>query len=88
MQRYNTKVQTSFRLGKKMAVAYGIFQGAAELASYISVLLVIISGSIIILDGDISKGTLTSYLLYTLVVAHAIGAFSHKFGDLMRASGL
>jgi len=85
--RYGQRVMEAFGLGKLMSFASGTVQGAAELASYISVLLVIGYGSSLVADGELADSLLFSYVIYTVYVAHALGAFSHQSGDFMRAVG-
>jgi ABC-type multidrug transport system fused ATPase/permease subunit len=71
--RYNERVEGAFVLGKKMALLFGVFQGGAELSAYISIVLVVVYGTLLTLSDELSKGDLTAYLLYQIVVAHALG---------------
>ena len=38
-------------------------------------------------QGEINFGEITAFLLYTIYVAHALGAFSTQGGEFMRAVG-
>jgi len=85
--RYSQAVDDSYALAAKRAGAYGVFQGIAGFAAYGAIALVVWYGSRLVLDGTMTMGDLTAYLLYTLTVAMSLGALSGLWGDLMRATG-
>eukprot|EP00026_Physarum_polycephalum_P005532 Phypoly_transcript_05567.p1 GENE.Phypoly_transcript_05567~~Phypoly_transcript_05567.p1 ORF type:complete len:604 (+),score=103.38 Phypoly_transcript_05567:30-1841(+) len=85
--RYKSRIDVSFRLGRKMARVYCAIQGGAELATYTIILLVVWYGSVLMISDELDQTTLTSFLLYALTVAHAIGALSNHLGDMTRAVG-
>lgn len=85
--KYQSRIDHSFHLGRRMARVYSSVQGGAELSSYTIILLVVWYGSILMLDNELDATTLTSFLLYALTVAHAIGALSNHLGDMTRAVG-
>lgn len=85
--KYQSRIDVSFRLGRRMARVYAIVQGGAELSTYIVILLVVWYGAVLMINGELDATTLTSFLLYALTVAHAIGAVSNHMGDMSRAVG-
>ncbi len=85
--RYAEKVQESYELAAKRALAYGAFQGALGFAGYAAVALVVWFGGAMVVEGTMTIGELTSFLFYTLLVAMSLGALSGLYGDFMKASG-
>lgn len=86
-QRYSDAVQRSYRLAAKRALAYGGFNGTAGFAGYAALALVLWRGGHQVLDGAMTVGDLTAFLLYTFTVAMSIGALSNLYGDFMKATG-
>eukprot|EP00455_Lapot_gusevi_P057506 TRINITY_DN9817_c0_g1_i2.p1 TRINITY_DN9817_c0_g1~~TRINITY_DN9817_c0_g1_i2.p1 ORF type:complete len:391 (-),score=112.37 TRINITY_DN9817_c0_g1_i2:42-1124(-) len=70
-----------------MAWYYGLFIALMGLIGSGAMILVLWYGASLVLDGTLSSGVLTSFLLYTLTVGFALAGFSGLFGDLMRAVG-
>ncbi len=85
--RYTAAVDDSYQLAAKRALAYGLFQGVAGFAGYAALALVVWYGGRMVLDATMSVGDLTAFLLYTLMVAVALGSLSSLYGDFMRAAG-
>ena len=84
MARPSTTATPSQRSGR---FAYGLFQGVAGFGAYAAVALVVWFGGRMVLDGALTMGELTSFLLYTLTIAFSLGALSGLWGDFMRAAG-
>ncbi len=85
--RYAARVDESFQLGRTLALTYGAFQGAMGFAAYASIALVLWYGGGLVMDGGMSVGDLTAFMLYTLFLAFALGGLSGLFGDFNRALG-
>jgi ATP-binding cassette subfamily B protein len=85
--RYGAAVQRSYDLAAKRALAMGVFNGFIGFAGYGTIALVVWYGGRMVLDGAMSSGELTAFLLYTLMVAFSMSALANLFGDFMRASG-
>eukprot|EP01028_Stygiella_incarcerata_P014405 TRINITY_DN954_c0_g1_i1.p1 TRINITY_DN954_c0_g1~~TRINITY_DN954_c0_g1_i1.p1 ORF type:complete len:635 (+),score=192.94 TRINITY_DN954_c0_g1_i1:104-2008(+) len=73
-----------YSIGKRLSVAWGSFQGTTEWIAYAGVLVVLWYGAKKAKDNDITKGELLSFLLFTVITAHAMGGISHVLGDLFR----
>jgi len=86
-ERYDKNVQYSFELARRRAKATAIFGGAASFAAYGAIALVFWYGSRMVVQQQISIGELTAFILYTLIVAVAIGTLSSLWTDFMRAVG-
>ncbi|MCB9672229.1 MAG: ATP-binding cassette domain-containing protein [Alphaproteobacteria bacterium] len=85
--RYREAVDRSYALAAKRALAMGVFNGFIGFAGYGSIAAVVWYGGRLVLDGRMSSGELTAFLLYTLMVAFSTSALANLFGDFMRASG-
>ncbi len=87
LERYATRVNEALSMGRQMGLAYGSFQGAASFAAFGSISLVLWYGGHRVMSGELSVGTLTSFLLYTFYLAFSLGALSGLYGDYQRAVG-
>uniref|UniRef100_A0A0K6S6H4 Uncharacterized protein n=1 Tax=Chromera velia CCMP2878 TaxID=1169474 RepID=A0A0K6S6H4_9ALVE len=85
--RYNGKVDAAYKLGVKQAWYYGGFSGVVGLVAYLAIALVLWYGGKLVISGEMSPGTLTSFLFYTLYVAIAVGGLGDLFSQLMKAVG-
>lgn len=54
---------------------------------YIAIAVVVWYGGRLVLDGAMTAGDLTQFLLYTLLVAVSVGALGSLYGDFMKARG-
>ena len=86
-KRYGVKVQHSFELAKSRAKASSVFFAAASFAAYAAVALVFWYGGRLVVRGAMTVGGLTSFLVYTLLVAFALGALADLWADFMKALG-
>lgn len=85
--RYRGAVEHSFRLASTRALASGVFQAVAGFGGFGAMALVVWYGGHLVIDGHMSLGALTAFLLYTLSVAFGLGALSGLYGDFMKAIG-
>ena len=85
--RYSAAVERSFEFAKKRIVAGGTFMAVASFSAYSSAVLVFWYGGRMVARGDMSIGGLTSFLMYTLIVAFALGGLVDLWADFMRAAG-
>lgn len=85
--RYSEAVDTSYRLAAKRALAYGAFAGIIGFAGYATLALVVWFGGRMVIEGTMTIGDLTAFLLYTMMVAVAMGSLSSLYSDFMRAAG-
>ncbi|MBW2460745.1 MAG: ATP-binding cassette domain-containing protein [Deltaproteobacteria bacterium] len=85
--RYDTSVEQSFELARRRAHIVGRFMGGTSFAGYVAAALVLWWGGHLVIDGAMSVGELTSFLVYTLITAFSIGSLSSLWTDLMKATG-
>jgi ABC transporter fused permease/ATP-binding protein len=85
--RYAERVHQAFGLGRRSAKAYGLFSGAMGLFGYLSIAIVLWYGGTLVVAGQLSVGTLTSFMLYTLFLGFSLASLSSLYGDFNRAIG-
>ncbi|MCB9778969.1 MAG: ATP-binding cassette domain-containing protein [Alphaproteobacteria bacterium] len=87
VDRYGESVEESFGLARKRARVGAWFRGAAGFFSYSAIAAVLWYGGVLLAEGQMSMGELTSFLLYTLTVAFSLGALSGLWEDFAKAIG-
>ncbi len=86
-RRYGAAVTKALGLARKRIIAGATFMASASFASYAAAALVFWYGARLVSRGQMSVGGLTSFLIYTLIVAFALGALADLWADFMRAAG-
>jgi ABC transporter fused permease/ATP-binding protein len=87
IQRHTGAVSASFEIARKCAMASATFMGVTSLASYGAVALVLWYGCRLVTQGDMTGGGLTSFLVYTLIVAFSLSGLSDLWAEFMKTSG-
>jgi ATP-binding cassette subfamily B protein len=87
VKRYSAAVFGSFDLARKRAITAAAFMGVASFAAFGAAAAVLWYGGRLVADGTLTTGGLTSFLVYTLFVAFALGGLSDLWADFMKASG-
>ncbi|MFP2961592.1 ABC transporter ATP-binding protein [Myxococcus sp. 1LA] len=87
VERYSVAVERSFTLAKKRVIQSSVFMGVASIAGYGSIAAVLWFGGRLVVDGGLSVGELTSFLIYTMLVAFSFSGIAELWADFMRASG-
>ena len=85
--RYQIALDTLFSLARKRAYLGAGFQGIVSFVSYLSIAIVIWYGGYLMLEGTLTLGQLTSFLLYTFSLAFSLSALSGLWEDLSKALG-
>src|SRR5262249_4305018 len=76
VKRYSDRILQSFQLGRKRILAGGSFMGVTSFAAYGAAALVLWYGGHLVIRGTMTVGGLTSFLVYTLLVAFSLGGLS------------
>jgi ABC transporter fused permease/ATP-binding protein len=87
VQRYSDAVFGSFELARKRISIAAVFMGVASFAAYGAAALVLWYGGHLVSAGSLTIGGLTSFLVYTLLVAFSLGGLSDLWADFNKASG-
>ena len=85
--RYGGAVEESFQLARYRARLGATFTGGVSFLGYGAIAAVLWYGGVLLGDGRLSFGDLTSFLLYTFTVAFSIGALSALWSDFAKAAG-
>jgi len=85
--RYGERVEESFDLARVRARVNAVFGAIAAFAGYGAISGVLWYGGVLLAEGALSMGELTSFLLYTFTVAFGIGALGGLWQDFQRAIG-
>ncbi len=85
--RYADRVAASVRIAIKRARVRGVFFGMLTLSTFAGITFVLWQGGLLVLDGQLSAGSLVSFLLYTITIAASIGALASSFSAYQEAVG-
>ncbi|RKG63191.1 ATP-binding cassette domain-containing protein [Corallococcus sp. CA054B] len=85
--RYGNAVKNAYEVARNRARQSAAFMGGASSAGYIAAVVVFWYGGRLVVDGELSVGALTSFLIYTMLVAVSLGSLADLWADFMRASG-
>ncbi|KAE8817432.1 tonoplast ABC transporter IDI7 [Hordeum vulgare] len=83
ISRYSGKVNETLKLGLKQAKVVGLFSGGLNAASTLTVVIVVIYGARLTINGHMTTGALMSFILYSLTVSSLSGLYT----TVMKASG-
>lgn len=87
VSRYSEKVEETLKLGLKQAKIVGLFAGGLNAATTLSVVTVVIYGASLTINGSMTPGSLTSFILYSLTVGSSVAALSGLYTTAMKAAG-
>jgi ABC transporter fused permease/ATP-binding protein len=85
--RYTAATERAFELARRRARTASTFMAAASFAGYVSTAVILWYGGHLVIEDRMSAGQLSSFLVYTLLVAFSLGGLSDVWADLMKASG-
>jgi len=74
--RYSKAVNESYHYGKLRSYAYGGWSGIVMMFAYFAIVLCLWYGGHEVLRGHMEAGFLTSFLLYTIYIAFALGGIA------------
>ena len=86
-RRYRDGVEHAFGMTKRLIRARSWFFSSTMTAGYVGVALVIWLGGRALIAGELTAGALTSFFLYTFIVAGALSDLASLWGSLQRAAG-
>eukprot|EP00732_Lithocolla_globosa_P000289 Lithocolla_globosa_v1_NODE_75_length_6869_cov_16.602289.p2 type:complete len:595 gc:universal NODE_75_length_6869_cov_16.602289:5081-6865(+) len=84
---FSEEVTLAYYIGRKISVAYGLFNGLIGFLPQAAIALILWYGGVLVIEEELSTGLLTSFLLYTMNVAFAFAILSSLFGEFMGAVG-
>lgn len=87
IDRYGQCVEQAYSLARRRAVLGATFQGGVSFAGYAAIGVVLWYGGVLLLNGQLSIGELTAFLLYTFTVAFSVAALGGLYEDFSKAVG-
>ena len=84
---YDREVIASYHAARRRARWRAVFVPAITFISFATLSVVLWLGGRLVANGSLSSGELIAFLLYTLTIAGAIGAFTGLYGDIQQAIG-
>ncbi|MBC7712962.1 MAG: ATP-binding cassette domain-containing protein [Rhizobacter sp.] len=85
--RYDNQLQKSFNLSVARISVVSKFTGAVSILGFVAVVFIVWLGGRFVISGEMSIGTLTSYILYVMTVAFSAGLLGSLYTDFMSAFG-
>lgn len=86
-KRYHEKLDASFELSKEKISVVAKFTNLVSLVGFTAVVFIVWYGGKLVIEGEMSVGTLTSFLLYVITVAFSVGMLGSLWTDFMSAFG-
>jgi ATP-binding cassette subfamily B protein len=86
-KRFSSAVLEAFKTNVKRIRAEAIMGIAVIIMMFGGVVLVLWMGARSVIDGTLSAGVLSQFVLYAILAAGTMGALSNVIGELMRAAG-
>ena len=85
--RYDSVIRDSYAIALRRARLRALFVPLVTFVALGTLAVVLWVGGRLVLNGDLTPGQLVSFLLYTLIVAGAIGSFTGLYSELQEALG-
>ena len=87
LNKYNKSIRQLFNVGKQEALANATFFSSTNLLSDMSFLIVLAYGSHLALQGTMSIGDLTAFMIYTEFTGNAVYGLTNFYSELMKGAG-
>ncbi len=87
VQRFSAAVMDAFNANVKRIRAETLMSIAVIIMMFGGVVLVLWMGARSVIDGTLSAGVLSQFVLYAILAAGTMGALSNVIGEMMRAAG-
>ena len=85
--RYNDRLEKSFLLSKEKIKVVARFTNTVTLVGFACLVFIVWYGGRMVINGELTVGTLTSFLLYVITVAFSVGMLGSLWTDFMSAIG-
>lgn len=85
--RYDDAIERSFGLAKTRSMLGAVFSGGMSFLGYATIAVILWLGSMMVMNGEMTGGELTAYILYVLFVAFSLGVMSGLWTDFAKAIG-
>lgn len=86
-RRYFARVEEAFEVARTRIKTSGVFFGVSSVVGSIAAIAVLWYGGRLVVDGAMTMGQLTAFLVYTMLIAGSLGMLSDLWADFSRAIG-
>jgi ABC transporter fused permease/ATP-binding protein len=86
-ERYHHRLESSFTLSKMKIIEVARFTNLVSLIGLTAVVFIVWYGGTLVINGELTVGTLTSFLLYVMTVGFSVGMLGSLWTDFMSAFG-
>jgi ABC-type multidrug transport system fused ATPase/permease subunit len=86
-ERYSSRLEASFLLSKRKISVIAKFTNLVSMVGFFAVIFIVWYGGKLVIEGELTVGTLTSFLLYVITVAFSVGMLGGLWTDFMSAFG-
>lgn len=86
-ERYLERLEASFALSKEKIGIVARFTNLVSLVGLTAIVFIVWCGGTMVIRGEMTVGTLTSFLLYVITVAFSVGMLGSLWTDFMSAYG-
>jgi ABC transporter fused permease/ATP-binding protein len=87
IKRYDDQLTKSFNLSLDKISVIAKFTGTVSVLGFFAVVFIVWYGGKLVIQNEMSVGTLTSYILYVMTVAFSAGLLGSLYTDFMSAFG-
>ncbi len=87
INRYGDQLQKSFNLSLDRISVVAKFTGVVSIVGFFAIVFIVWYGGRLVIQNEMSVGTLTSYILYVMTVAFSAGLLGSLYTDFMSAFG-
>lgn len=85
--RYGERLEASFALSKAKIKVVANFTNMVTIVGFSAVVFIVWFGGRLVISGELTVGTLTSFLLYVITVSFSVGMLGSLWTDFMSAFG-
>lgn len=85
--RYHQRLEATFNLSREKIKVVANFTNMVTILGFSAVVFIVWFGGRLVIEGELTVGTLTSFLLYVITVAFSVGMLGSLWTDFMSAFG-
>ncbi|MFN7176460.1 MAG: ABC transporter transmembrane domain-containing protein [Thermaurantiacus sp.] len=85
--RFEGAAEAAFATARKRIIVRSIMTAIVIVLTFGAITLVLWRGAIDVIEGNMTGGTITAFIIAAAIVAGAFGALTEVYGDFMRAAG-
>ncbi len=85
--RYGARIREAVSAAINRAQVRGVFFGVITFATYAAIVIVLWQGARLVLDGQLTPGTLFTFMIYTIMIAGAVASLISFFSSYQESVG-